>query len=1335
MPKYDKLNKHFLKFLFSLLAISFFWASPLSAMMEDDDVTSSTVAFTPPPREKAHANEGKKNVPPAQRESDVTPKKAAAAAAAAAEMGEYGVGAKRKRQDSQEQGTPSSDSQGSLSSAGKDRDASSDQSSGSLPSNQTQKDRTPSSEASSAEKNNQRDSRGKPLPKKRKLNFDSPKRSTDESSEDDEASDDSPSEESGDENYNTDEEESPAKSSPSQGEGPAFPHVRVVLLKPSIKSDKEALLAEAELNGPLPVEEGINLYLLRRPVTQPSWVMPFSKHIDENLLALNGDPQIKSGVLFLEKSGRRFAILFGPGARYLVRDGSTEENFGLHTTLNSIDFERVKSMGTKTVAANSRYTNVRFNFESSISHFPNEGGVLQSISGKHKAKGRSYKIAASGYSIFVNKRTHLEELPALCGTLLTHFQSPSYKEWFPWADLMKLVASKGLLNSLNDHLLQNMDSTVQDARWHLVEPLDSMAEEEESAIASYKIGTSQTVYHTCDEVFQKLRKEIRRRQGKDSPQDKFLKFLKTTKIVGFDEHGTAVHRWNLYKSIVLDVTIGNDLYALRGGQWLQIDRDYNAQINRAINALVGDGQVCPLLPPLDKDEDEGDYNERVVAANPTQFLLMDKRNVGVTGKQGDVVEVCDVLSANRELIVVKKGTDSSNLSHLFAQGVVPAFTLLQDPSFRVKFKLKFIRAELLRSCRDNCNNFHKLSQKDENEVREKLFKKLTSALNKRCNEEEDNDVDEDKLIEDLVNICCKELAKNIVNKDTLVRETTAKRAQFDEFLSCAHFNPADYTVVFVIATDKDQVNLSDVLPFFSRLNLKLSAEKIRKLGYKVAVKIVKDKTPPKKSSDQDPAQKGKKKAANPKTKGKKKNEKPEDQTAAQKNFFSLFQTQPSGQPKGQPAPQAAGTPGAPQAQQKSQGDGAGSSSSQPSATDSSPPRLPLAAAAASPPAGEGAASQSDADQNNGKDPKSTGKGGRNEKKDSSSEDGDEEDEPGSDLESSSTSASDSDKDKDKRKNPQFFKPKASEANKALNAISGTLEAEDGEKFKEFLVSGESSGCALYCLGFPDHASARQFLLAKADNPETRDLIYQEAWAEINEGWEATPEYRGLDEEESRTHKDLNEEMMRLSRDELKLTRIDRSGKTQVLTPTKAQIDTITPPNKLAKYNRLKLLHERALANLRNYLKSENLIKKFINKRVVSGKMITYLPKEGERSILDALARNLDYNLVIYGKNNAGKLVVVHEFVWDRTKPIKHLLHTRYKNSNGKPILGGVSGTRLQNSWNHFNLLSPDEQVTIQTVRTLVGAAGNEGVNSKASKATPAAKASPAAAKAAPTAKR
>jgi uncharacterized protein (TIGR04141 family) len=85
-------------------------------------------------------------------------------------------------------------------------------------------------------------------------------------------------------------------------------------------------------------------------------------------------------------------------------------------------------------------------------------------------------------------------------------------------------------------------------------------------------------------------------------------------------------------------------------------------------------------PGASHSTDEDSFN-RDAANALAPALLMDKKLV-ISRMRTTPVEVCDVLTANRQLIHVKLKFGSRDLSHLFSQGFVSATLLQSDYIFR-----------------------------------------------------------------------------------------------------------------------------------------------------------------------------------------------------------------------------------------------------------------------------------------------------------------------------------------------------------------------------------------------------------------------------------------------------------------------------------------------------------------------------------------------------------------------------------------------------------------------------------------------------------------------------
>ena len=148
------------------------------------------------------------------------------------------------------------------------------------------------------------------------------------------------------------------------------------------------------------------------------------------------------------------------------------------------------------------------------------------------------------------------------------------------------------------------------------------------------------------------------------------------------------------------VQVGTIQYVLSEGRIYELSQAYLNALDTFINGIA-DGATARLnLPKFSavptrlgsitkggvttqgQVRDERAYN--IEAALPNDRLMLDARNVVTVPKRTEKVEVCDILTSGSEFIHVKRGTRSSDLSHLFSQALVSAELLLDSPDFRTQ---------------------------------------------------------------------------------------------------------------------------------------------------------------------------------------------------------------------------------------------------------------------------------------------------------------------------------------------------------------------------------------------------------------------------------------------------------------------------------------------------------------------------------------------------------------------------------------------------------------------------------------------------------------------------
>lgn len=163
--------------------------------------------------------------------------------------------------------------------------------------------------------------------------------------------------------------------------------------------------------------------------------------------------------------------------------------------------------------------------------------------------------------------------------------------------------------------------------------------------------------------------------------------LRRIKVFAYDDAGQIVDkRYDLYDYVQAEVPRGDGRYVLTAGVWFRVSddyvgqiRDYVADIDDLTDALALPGWDRAVLKADEEDATlEGSYN--ILAARAMNLALLDKKNMHIGGP-GQKIEICDLLSKEKQLICVKQASRSSTLSHLFAQGGVSA-SLMNEPTYQ-----------------------------------------------------------------------------------------------------------------------------------------------------------------------------------------------------------------------------------------------------------------------------------------------------------------------------------------------------------------------------------------------------------------------------------------------------------------------------------------------------------------------------------------------------------------------------------------------------------------------------------------------------------------------------
>lgn len=419
----------------------------------------------------------------------------------------------------------------------------------------------------------------------------------------------------------------------------------------------------------------VALFVRATPATAVKWVSQLQSILAPGASLPNLRAQTSAAVLLVDYQGTKYAITFGNGFQALS-PSKIVSGFGLRVAANSIAQQKVKSADTKMLSSAGRSQKTVLPEASELTALgiePLEEWVRQ-LSGKVADAGfassatgaDSLRLSIKNFAL-AGLKTKLKQIEAL-------HKATTYKATFGFIDNFEQLNPRidgDRIATLNTQVLTLLRSSDPSVYFAAPDPFDIPDVINYVVVRSKKVLVSDLVQ---DEMFQALSKL---KMNDDEALEK-------VHIRALDGEGNPLSRtYSLHECLQVELPDGPDLYVLSSGRWFKVRKDYVEQVNAAL-ADLDDLTTQLSLPAWAKQSDgkfepEGKYNERT--ATERGFVVLDKSNLNFGGHAR--IEVCDLLTPEKQLICVKKATRSSTLSHLFAQGSVSA-GLMYHPSYKAK---------------------------------------------------------------------------------------------------------------------------------------------------------------------------------------------------------------------------------------------------------------------------------------------------------------------------------------------------------------------------------------------------------------------------------------------------------------------------------------------------------------------------------------------------------------------------------------------------------------------------------------------------------------------------
>jgi len=373
-----------------------------------------------------------------------------------------------------------------------------------------------------------------------------------------------------------------------------------------------------------------------------------------------------AAVLFVEASGRYFAFVFGYG-KALLDPSAYERDFGLKVTLNAVKPELLRSVDAKTFESPlTLLTRRQTSRGSSLDAFGLDVShdLLQAVAGEPRDASFAHRLLGSDALAF-SAAIEFDDLAAKCEELFAMYGKDTYKERFAFIDRLRRITDPSKVEAL-EHELETRLQAGQIDRMHLAAPeVEDL--EREDWIGYTTQPERRHLYLDIEEFLATVPKTVK---GVTVP------YLKHQHVILEYSDGPPVEKWTVFNCLTAEIDKDKRLCILSDGDWFEADPDYSTQIADRVREIA---TRTIHLPDAKTNEKEEAFNSRV--AKQLGHALLD-RKLARCANTTSPIEVCDFLTADRQLVHVKKKTRSATLSHLFAQGVVSAEALLTDGAFR-----------------------------------------------------------------------------------------------------------------------------------------------------------------------------------------------------------------------------------------------------------------------------------------------------------------------------------------------------------------------------------------------------------------------------------------------------------------------------------------------------------------------------------------------------------------------------------------------------------------------------------------------------------------------------
>lgn len=430
-------------------------------------------------------------------------------------------------------------------------------------------------------------------------------------------------------------------------------------------------------------EKNKKIYIVNSSEKEPWWkdYWGINKRLNQTF---------QGAIVFLQVGEKWVALAFGNGYHKL-KATEYEEEFGIITTLNALDPEKIKSLDAMQPDS-AKKQRIQSPKHSNLFQFGITGNenTIQSMTGHVKSKYENlFKNITGGNTLRISTNVDASQMTDLCSKIIEIYGKEDYKTNFPSYLNVKAVKKRIIIDKLDSKLIEAIHNKQDNLSLSFPEIID-YASDYSFTYSGFKNDIGECLEVDIKDYFSNFDDEVIKTIDFDTIKNKHkLEFS-----------GPAYNKssYSIYKCLLFDCKLENTTYHLFNGEWYSVNDDFIKNIEEELDEYFIPRHNILIECNKAKEEDynisveehyieekEKDNNRDKDKNKTKKVICLDKKHINPNGTTQ--VEPCDLIYIEDnylELAHIKVGAESNKLSHLFNQGLNSLKLLKQEKESKEK---------------------------------------------------------------------------------------------------------------------------------------------------------------------------------------------------------------------------------------------------------------------------------------------------------------------------------------------------------------------------------------------------------------------------------------------------------------------------------------------------------------------------------------------------------------------------------------------------------------------------------------------------------------------------